>query len=434
MSDDIEHEQRLLFKNQDLEIHEHHRKNLCLQYIDKLLCRNESSLSFISGMPLPDLEFLEDHTNTLIHDEICYNPNLLRGEHERLFPSLTAEQKIIYTRVMTAVENKKGGVFFLYGYGGGHTAHSRFGIPINVNEDSFCSITTALDRSLKDIIGYTNPKEKEMPFGGKVIVFGGDFSQILPVIQGRTRQDVVHASLNSSYIWDDCMVLELTTNMRLREGSDKSNIEEIKEFGDWILKMGDGHLGGPNDGEATIDIPDDILISDNVDLIASLIEFVDPSSDSICESEGVDNTYTESLYSPEVLNGLKLSGIPNRILALKVGAPVILLRNNDQTASLCNGTRLRILKLGEHVIEAQIMTGTNVGHTTIIPRLKLSPSDKRLSLKINRCQFSLAVCFAMTINKSQGQSLSNVGIFCLNQSSHMVKFTSLCLESKVERD
>nr|GEV15775.1 hypothetical protein [Tanacetum cinerariifolium] len=303
----------------------------------------------------------------------------------------------------------------------------------------------ALDRSLRNIIGSTNPTAQEMPFGGKVIVFGGDFRQILHVILGGTRQDVVHASLNLSYIWDDCTILELTKNMRLREGSDKSNIEEIKEFGDWILKMGDGRFGGPNDGEATVDIQDDILILDNRAILAPTHEVVGVindhllsqipgeevvyySSDGICESKCVDNTYTESLYFPEVLNGLKLSGIPNHILALKVGAPVMLLRNIDQTAGLCNGTRLMILKLGEHVIEAQIMTGTNVRHTTIITRLKLSPSEKRLSLKINRRQFLLVVCFAMTINKSQGQSLSNIGIFFLTQSSHMVNFTSPCLE------
>ncbi|GKC74403.1 ATP-dependent DNA helicase PIF1-like protein, partial [Tanacetum coccineum] len=189
----------------------------------------------------------------------------------------------------------------------------------------------ALDQSLRDIIGSTNPKSKRYAIWW---------------------QDVIHASLNSSYIWDDYTVLELTINMRLREGSDKSNIEEIKEFGDWILKMGDGRLSGTNDGEATIDIPDDMLISDNIDPIASLIEFVYLSSDSICESEGVDNTYTESLYSPEVLNGLKLFGISNHRLALKVGAPVMLLQNINQSTGLCNGTRLRILNLGEHVIEA----------------------------------------------------------------------------------
>ncbi|GJU80129.1 ATP-dependent DNA helicase PIF1-like protein [Tanacetum coccineum] len=96
------------------------------------------------------------------------------------------------------------------------------------------------------------------------------------------------------------------------------------------------------------------------------------------------------------------------MLALKVGAPVMLLRNIDQSAGLCNGTRLRITKLGERCIEAEIITGTKVGEKVILTRMKLSPSDKRIPFKINRRQFPISVCFAMTINKSQGQSLSNV--------------------------
>ncbi|PWA71630.1 ulp1 protease family, C-terminal catalytic domain-containing protein [Artemisia annua] len=71
---------------EDLEIRERHRKNLCLKYIDILLRKNGSSLSSINGMPLPDLEFLENHTNSLIHDEICYDPDLLKAEHDTLFP------------------------------------------------------------------------------------------------------------------------------------------------------------------------------------------------------------------------------------------------------------------------------------------------------------------------------------------------------------
>ncbi|GKA86865.1 nucleic acid-binding, OB-fold, replication protein A, OB domain protein [Tanacetum coccineum] len=67
------------------------------------------------------------------------------------------------------------------------------------------------------------------------------------------------------------------------------------------------------------------------------------------------------LYSPDVLNGLKLSGIPNHRLALKVGAPVMLLRNINQSAGLCNGIRLGITKLGKRFIEAEIITGTKVG-------------------------------------------------------------------------
>ena len=41
----------------------------------------------------------------------------------------------------------------------------------------------ALDRSLRDIMGQVNPISKDMPFGGKIIVFGGGFRQILPVVK-----------------------------------------------------------------------------------------------------------------------------------------------------------------------------------------------------------------------------------------------------------
>lgn len=41
----------------------------------------------------------------------------------------------------------------------------------------------ALDRSLRDIISEINSQAKEIPFGGKVVVLGGDLRQILPVIE-----------------------------------------------------------------------------------------------------------------------------------------------------------------------------------------------------------------------------------------------------------
>ncbi|GJV20273.1 ATP-dependent DNA helicase PIF1-like protein, partial [Tanacetum coccineum] len=206
----------------------------------------------------------------------------------------------------------------------------------------------------------------------------------------------------------------------------------------------DGRLGGPNDGEAMIDIPNDLLIKDCADPVGTLVSFVYPSiisnlnnttyfqerailapthevvefindhllsllpgeekvyhsSDSICESEGLNDNYNESLYSPDVLNGMKLAGLPNHRLVLKVGAPVMLLRNIDQSEGLCNGTRLRIKELGDRAIKAEILTGTKVGETVSLTRFKLTPSDKRLPLQINRRQFPISVCFAMTINKS----------------------------------
>ncbi|XP_035841505.1 ATP-dependent DNA helicase PIF1-like [Helianthus annuus] len=118
-----------------------------------------------------------------------------------------------------------------------------------------------------------------------------------------------------------------------------------------------------------------------------------------------------ALFPPDVLNNLRLSSLPNHKLVLKLGAPVMLLRNIDQANGLCNGTRLQVTKLGKVVIEAKIITGTNIDHHTLISRLKMPPSDKRIPVKISRRQFPLSLCFAMTINKSQGQSLEHVGLY-----------------------
>ncbi|KAL6564544.1 hypothetical protein OROMI_015994 [Orobanche minor] len=58
----------------------------------------------------------------------------------------------------------------------------------------------ALDFTMRDLLKYTNPHAVNKPFGGKTVVFGGDYRQILPVIPSGTRQQIVHASLNSSYL------------------------------------------------------------------------------------------------------------------------------------------------------------------------------------------------------------------------------------------
>jgi ATP-dependent DNA helicase PIF1 len=58
-----------------------------------------------------------------------------------------------------------------------------------------------------------------------------------------------------------------------------------------------------------------------------------------------------------------------------------------------------------------VISGKNVGETVYIPRMDLVPSDSELPFKFCRRQFPISLCFAMTINKSQGQSLSKVGLF-----------------------
>jgi len=81
----------------------------------------------------------------------------------------------------------------------------------------------------------------------------------------------------------------------------------------------------------------------------------------------------DSLYLVEFLNTLEFSGIANHKLELKVGVPFLLLRNVNQSIGLCNGTRLIIKRLGQRVIEAEIIIGNNVGKRVFIPRIIMSP-------------------------------------------------------------
>ncbi|KAK9739988.1 hypothetical protein RND81_03G002500 [Saponaria officinalis] len=90
----------------------------------------------------------------------------------------------------------------------------------------------------------------------------------------------------------------------------------------------------------------------------------------------------------------------------------MLLRNIDQSSGLCNGRRLVVTNLGSRVIGATVISGSTIGEKVLIPRISLTPPDtNKFPVKFERRQFPLTVCFAMTINKSQSQSLAHVGLY-----------------------
>jgi len=92
----------------------------------------------------------------------------------------------------------------------------------------------------------------------------------------------------------------------------------------------------------------------------------------------------------------------------------MLMRNIDQANGLCNGTRLTVTHLGKNTIAATVITEKREGTMVFISMMNLISSDPRLPFKFRRRQFPLTLCFAMTINKSQGQSLSRVGVYLPN--------------------
>ncbi|XP_076946224.1 uncharacterized protein LOC143617597 [Bidens hawaiensis] len=153
----------------------------------------------------------------------------------------------------------------------------------------------------------------------------------------------------------NCKVLKLTKNLRLTTSNDSFQIGQTRLFANWLLDIGEGNVGGQNTGEAIIEIPEDLLIKDSIDPISDLIEFVYPSIldnfkrqnffherailapksdvvqeinerllslfpgdekeylslDSICPTEMINENLDESLCSPDILNGIKASGLPN---------------------------------------------------------------------------------------------------------------------------
>lgn len=116
--------------------------------------------------------------------------------------------------------------------------------------------------------------------------------------------------------------------------------------------------------------------------------------------------------SLEQMNAIKYSGLPPHLLQLKVGCPVMLLQSLNYSRGLCNGSRLRVRKIGRQFIECVILTGEHAGNNVLLPQIPLQNKDGNLknTVQFTRRQFLVRLAFAMTINKSQKQSLKYVGV------------------------
>jgi ATP-dependent DNA helicase PIF1 len=220
-------------------------------------------------------------------------------------------------------------------------------------------------------------------------------------------------------------------------------------FSDFLLRIGNGTQ--ETIGEDYVQLPEEIVISytNSKASIIKLINDVFPSlnqngrSSSYISSRAIlstKNEYVDELnamlidqfpgeekiyysfdsavddthnhYPSEFLNSLTPNGLPPHVLRLKINSPVILLRNLDPSNGLCNGTRLIVKAFQGNVIDAEIIGGQHSGKRVFLPRIPLYPSeDDVLPFKFTRKQFPIRLSFAMTINKAQGQTIPNVGIY-----------------------
>ncbi|XP_063936287.1 uncharacterized protein LOC108226331 [Daucus carota subsp. sativus] len=522
LSEDITSLHRKRFNNKGLKLTEEQVEAYTLVELETLMQKSGKSLRDIDGMPQPNTSLLSDSSNRLVNEELDYDTAKLKVQHENLYAALNTCQKVAYEAILKSVENDEGRLFFISGHGGtgktylwntiisnlrsrsqivlpvatagiaallmpnGRTAHSRFHIPLDITAESTCEIRhgsplaklllktsliiwdeapmtnkfcfEALDKSLRDILRTRFEHSTDKPFGGLTIVCGGDFRQILPVVPKGTKDEIIDASLISSYLWPHFRVYELNQNMRLHSGKiSEADKEEIATFDNWMLQIGNGSNYDDIDREL-VKIPPDLCGDPCEDPMKAIIQAIYPSllqkyndpeylterailtpknetvhelnemimstipgesrtylsSDSICKAS-MKTEHNDQLCTSEFLHSLKFPGVPNHDIQLKEGTPVMLLRNLNQTEGLCNGTRLLITRLGKWSIRADIISGTHVGQNVTIPRIIMSPTDSKLPFKLNRRQLPVSPCFVMTINKSQGQSLKHVGLYLPNQ-------------------
>ncbi|GFW38335.1 ATP-dependent DNA helicase [Trichonephila clavipes] len=290
----------------------------------------------------------------------------------------------------------------------------------------------ALDRTLRDFRGNIRI------FGGALILLSGDFRQTLPIIPRSTPTDELHACLKSSVLWRHLQKLTLKTNMRVqlqRDASDGNFAKQLMDIGNGRMEIDESTqcITLPANFCKITESIDEleqkvfqnitqhyknhqwlstsaILAAKNIDVntINFTIQHGIPSETTTYKYiDTVENQDEVVNYPTEFLNSLDLPGMPPHVLTLKIGVPIILLRNINPPR-LCNGTRLSVKKMMNNVIEATILTGKLKGEDVLLPRIPMIPTDMPFEFK--RLQFPVRLTFAMTINKAQGQSLQVCGL------------------------
>ncbi|XP_027151019.1 uncharacterized protein LOC113751274 [Coffea eugenioides] len=345
---------------------------------------------------------------------------------------------------------------------GGRTSHSRFKIPLDFSRNKTCQLSKqssmaqliiqcrlflwdeasmakrdtiqAFDELLKDLM------ETSDSFGGKVVVVGGNFRQTLPVIQGATKDQLIQASLLHSSLWSSMHKIKLKHNMRavldpafsrfllaVREGAELVDANnQICLPGHMVIPF--HNIKDSLDRLIAYTFPDLNLYSSNpYEMISRCI--LTPKNTSVEDINemmiqrfpGQLFTYTSSDQTVDqrfqadygdFLNSQNPKGLPPHKLMLKESCPLILLRNLNPAEGLCNGTRLICRQLRRHTICAEIAFGQHKGKKIFIPRIPLqTPDNEKNGIPFIRRQFPVRLCFAMTINKAQGQTLDYVGVY-----------------------
>lgn len=271
-------------------------------------------------------------------EERSYDAEVMATKRDRLLPNLNTHQRKIFDTVTEAVSNARQELMFVYGHGGtgktyvwksiiytlkaqrkivlavassgiaslllpsGRTAHSRFKLPLDLTNESMCTIKKhtqladllaqtyliiwdeapmsdrrcfeTLDRTLRDLMD--TPMNV---FGNKSVILGGDFRQTLPVKKRASKQQVISSCITESYLWKHFKIYFLAENMRIkRMNGTAEEVHSTEMFSQWLLDIGNGVIGTPDEidpeNSSWVHVPDMYRIPDSDTALSELIHFI----------------------------------------------------------------------------------------------------------------------------------------------------------------
>ena len=322
----------------------------------------------------------------------------------------------------------------------GTTAHSAFKIPVDCDDMSYCQwnkdlrhklyrvdvvlwdevsmvsryVAETVDRSFRQLMGV------DLPFGGKIFVFLGDFRQLPPVIRGSKGELF---SLMACEWFQKANKAVFTKNYRARDEAYAAALELI----------GDGHI-------VNVDIPIESIagsIDDAIERLygqeithssnaknmmlaftldqcaiinSAILDKIPSNATFSVASDDLQECKTPDNYPPEYISSLNIHGAPPAHLTLKQGGRYMIMRNIDQ--NICNGVLAEGVCFTRWLCTLRLLTGPGSGQIVKLPRCSFQVTTENTGLPFNFCrrQFPITPAYCVTVHKSQGQTLDKVCI------------------------